>query len=149
MQCESAVRATKTTVLEQPLLAPTALAPTQPMTKLLLTGRPLVAAEKGGYRVDAEFPSFDWSTKAWEPTRKFEKLVETRRVSYNTSSVFALLQMVGNAARRCAITVSRNMDTGVFRIFMDRGGYPILQTLITEHYHKFPEPESLVLALKG
>ena len=154
MQCESAVRATKTTVLEQPLLALTALAPTPPMTKLLLIGRSLVAAEKGGYRgarqwVDAEFPGFDWSTKAWEPTRKFEKLMETRRVPYNTSSVFDLLQMVGNAARHCAIAVSRNMDTSVFRIFMDGGGYPILRTLITKHYYKFPEPGSLLLALNG
>ena len=69
--------------------------------------------------------------------------------STSSVSVFDLLQMVGNAARHCAIAVSRNMDTSVFRVFMDGGGYPILQTLITEHYYKFPEPGSLLLALNG
>jgi hypothetical protein len=124
------------------------------MAKLLLIGRPLVAAEKGGYRearwwVDQEFPGFDWSAGAWEPTRKFEGLMEKRRVPYNTSSAFDLLQMVGNAARHCALTVSSTMHTSVFRIFMDGGGHAILQTLLTKHYYYFPEYRSLEFALKG
>ena len=121
------------------------------MAKLLLIGRPLVAAEKGGYRearwwVDQEFPGFDWSAGAWEPTRKFEGLMEKRRVPYNTSSAFDLLQMVGNAARHCALTVSSH--TSVSRIFMNGGGHAILQKLLTKHRYYFPEYRSLEFALK-
>ena len=152
MQFESAVSATPTTELEQPLLALTALAPTQPMAKLNCYY--LVAAEKGGYRearwwVDKEFPGFDWSVEAWEPTRRFEGLMDPRRVPYNTASVFDLLQMVGNAARHCALTVSSTMHTSVFRIVMDGGGHAILQTLLTKHYYYFPEYRSLEFAIKG
>ena len=151
MQFGSAVRATPTTEFKQPLLALTALVPNQHMVKLLLIGRPLVAAEKGCYRdarwwVDKEFPNFDWSLPTWERTRSFEEQLDTRRVPYNTRSVFDLLQMVGGAARHCALTVSSH--TSVSRIFMNGGGHAILQKLLTKHRYYFPEYRSLEFALK-